>query len=578
MRKTKIICTMGPALDQDDLLKSMLTNGMNVARFNFSHGSHQEHLGRVQRVRRLSEALDQPVALLLDTRGPEIRTGHFEEGSVRLETGDLLVLSATEALGSRQLIPVSYEMIHEDVRPGSQILIDDGLIELSVQEIIGREVHCRVMNGGVVSDRKSVNLPNISTRLPSITDKDIADIAFAAEHDFDFIAASFVRKAADVLEIRKTLNRHHGENIHLIAKIENREGVNNFDEILKVADGIMVARGDLGVEIPIQEVPMIQKNIIEKCYKIGKPCITATQMLDSMIRNPRPTRAEVSDVANAIIDGTSAVMLSGETSVGHYPLETLQMMDRIARQIEQSIDYWQRFQNSRYEMAPSVANAISHATCTTAMDLNAAAIVAVTHSGRTARLISRFRPKCPVIATTVSRRSQRQLCLSWGIFPYLVDEVGSTDAMFELGISKARESGAARDGDVIVITGGTPIGMSGTTNTLKVETVGCILASGISIGKGVLSGEVLLVRDMDELQAAVSRKDYVLVTRSTNHAMLQLVRQAKAMIVEDEDPSGHAVTVAMALDIPLIYACENATRMLSGGSIVTIDFDRGTIS
>lgn len=578
MRKTKIICTMGPALDQDDLLREMLINGMNVARFNFSHGSHQEHLGRVQRVRRLSEALDLPVACLLDTRGPEIRTGHFEEGSVVLTTGDLLVLSATEAMGNRHLIPVSYELIHEDVQPGSRILIDDGLIELSVQEIVGHEVHCRVMNGGVVSDRKSVNLPNISTRLPSLTEKDIADIAFAAEHDFDFIAASFVRKAADVLEIRKTLNRHHGENIHLIAKIENREGVTNFDEIVKAADGIMVARGDLGVEIPIEEVPMLQKNIIEKCYKIGKPCITATQMLDSMIRQPRPTRAEVSDVANAIIDGTSAVMLSGETSVGHYPLESLQMMDRIARQIEQSIDYWQRFQSSRYEMVPSVANAISHATCTTAMDLNAAAIVAVTHSGRTARLISRFRPKCPVIATTVSKRSKRQLCLSWGIFPYLVEEVSSTDAMFELGINKARESGAARDGDVIVITGGTPIGMSGTTNTLKVETVGCILASGVSLGNGALSGEVLLIRDMDELQAAVSRKDYVLVTRSTNHAMLQLIRQAKAMIVEDEDPSGHAVTVAMALDIPLIYACENATKILSNGSIVTIDFDRGTIS
>ncbi len=578
MRKTKIICTMGPALDQDDVLRSLLEQGMNVARLNFSHGSHEEHKKRIERIRRLCENMGRSLALLLDTRGPEIRTGIFDGGHVMFHEGDQVTVRATDETGHGSLIPVTYDNIHQDIRKNSRILIDDGLIELAVLQIDGKDIHCEVCNGGLVSDRKSVNLPDVETNLPPLTDKDIADIQFAVDHDIDFIAASFVRKASDIMEIRKVLNKLHGEQLHLIAKIENREGVNNFDEILKVSDGIMVARGDLGVEIPMQEVPMLQKTMIEKCYKIGKPCITATQMLDSMIRNPRPTRAEVSDVANAIIDGTSAVMLSGETSIGRYPVESLRMMDSIARQTEHSIDYWKYFQSGQYDMVPSVANAISHATCTTAMDLKASAIVAVTHSGRTARLISRFRPECPIIATTVSEKSLRQLTLSWGVYPYLVSEVTSTDEMFEQGISKALESGAVQNGDVIVITGGTPIGISGTTNTLKVQTVGSVLASGLSIGKGKTSGEVLVVNDAESIQHAANQSDFIMVARSTNNALLPVVRRARAMIVEDEDPSGHAITLAMALDIPVIYACENATKLLKNGTIVSIDFDRGIIS
>lgn len=578
MRKTKIICTMGPALDRDEDLLALMQNGMNVARLNFSHGSHEEHNKRLERIRKLSAKLNFPIATLLDTRGPEIRLGEFETGSIELKQGDIVTLMATSELGNATLIPVTYNKIHEDLRPHALVLIDDGLIALRVVSIDGEAVQCEVENGGTVSNRKSVNLPDVQTNLPPLTEKDIADIQFAITYDIDFIAASFVRKASDIMEIRKVLNKYHGEHIHLIAKIENREGVNNFDEILKVSDGIMVARGDLGVEIPMQEVPMLQKTMIEKCYKIGKPCITATQMLDSMIRNPRPTRAEVSDVANAIIDGTSAVMLSGETAVGRYPLDSLKMMDSIARQTENSIDYWKYFQTGHYDMVPSVANAISHATCTTAMDLKAAAVVAVTHSGRTARLISRFRPECPIVATTVSEKSLRQLALSWGVYPYLVNEVNSTDEMFEQGIQKALESGAVENGDVIVITGGTPIGMSGTTNTLKVQTVGCILASGLSVGKGKTSGEVLVIKDTEGLENAANQHDYILVARSTNNMMLPIVKNARAMIVEDDDPSGHAITLAMALDIPIIYACENATSILKSGTIASIDFDRGIIN
>ena len=472
MRKTKIICTVGPAVEDDSILRQLMVMGMNVTRLNFSHGDHAEHLVRVNKIKALREELHLPVALLLDTKGPEIRTGNFENGCVELKEKSMVTLVPEHIISNEKTIEVSYADFYKDVSPGSHILIDDGLIELEVADIEGTAVHCNVINGGPVSNHKSINLPGTTTHLPSLTQKDIDDIRFAVENGFDFIAVSFVRKAADIQDIRNILATLGGSDIHLIAKIENREGINNFDEILNAADGIMVARGDMGVEIPIQEVPTVQKYMIEKCYRIGKPSITATQMLDSMIRNPRPTRAEVSDVANAILDGTSAVMLSGETASGRYPLESLAMMVSIALQTEKSIDYWDRFNTAKHEMTASVANAISHATCTTAQDLKAAAIIAVTHGGRTARLISRFRPACPIIATTVSHRPYRQLALSWGVHPYLVSVAGSLDELFETGVSKAMESGVAGTGDIVVITGGSPVGMSGTTNTLKVQIIG----------------------------------------------------------------------------------------------------------
>ena len=578
MRKTKIICTMGPAVDQDDVLNALIKRGMNVARLNFSHGEHEEHRQRVERVKRLREEMNVPIALLLDTKGPEIRTGNFEKGSIQLKEGESITLQAGDMLGNEQLIPVSYSRIAEDVVIGSSILIDDGLVELEVQSIENGRVHCLVANSGTISNHKSINLPGAIINLPALAEKDKDDIRFGIENGFDFVAASFVRKAEDVMEIRSFLDNNGGESINIIAKIENREGISNFDRILKVADGIMVARGDLGVEIPIQEVPLVQKTLIEKCYKIGKPCITATQMLDSMIRNPRPTRAEVSDVANAIYDGTSAIMLSGETAMGRYPVEALTMMADIAEQTEQSIDYWKKFTATKYEMLPSVANAISHAACTTAMDLRAAAIVAVTHSGRTARLISRFRPECPIIAPTVSPQAQRQLALSWGVIPYLVQEYDNTDAMFEMGMAKALESGAASNGDVVVITGGTPTGMSGTTNTLKVQIIGRVLVQGKSMSRGSLCGELLVINSADDLRDADQMFEYVLVAHKTSNDMLPYMKKATAFVVEDLDSAGHAATIGLALDIPVLYAAENATRILKTGMTATIDFERGTIT
>ncbi len=578
MRKTKIICTIGPASEDVKILRELISRGMNVARLNFSHGDHREHLVRVNRIKALRDELGVPLALLLDTKGPEIRTGNFENTKVELKEGATVTLVPDDVLGNDKLISISYTDFYKDVSQGSRILIDDGLIELEVLDVEGTAVKCRVVNGGPVSNHKSVNLPGAVTHLPSLTQKDVDDIQFAIENGFDFIAVSFVRKAADILAIRKILEKNKGDDIHLIAKIENREGIINFEEILNVADGIMVARGDLGVEIPIQEVPTVQKSLIQKCYRIGKPCITATQMLDSMIRNPRPTRAEVSDVANAILDGTSAIMLSGETASGKYPLESLSMMVSIALQTEKAFDYWGRFSSTKYEMIRSVANAISHATCTTAMDLKAKAIVAVTVGGRTARLISRFRPACPIIATTVSPLSYRQLALSWDVYPYLVQKVESTDEMFELGIAKAIESGVVSNGDVVVITGGSPAGVSGTTNILKVQNIGCLLVEGKGIGSGTISGEVFVMQKEEDLSQAILRTNYILVASKTDNNHLELMKHATAIVVEDTNPSSHAVTVALSLDIPIIYGCENATKILKTGSIVTVDVEMGIIS
>ncbi len=585
MRKTKIICTLGPAAESDDIVRKLMLTGMNVARFNFSHGSYEEHLGRIECVKRIREELNLPVALLLDTKGPEIRTGSFEGGKVMLTEGEIVVIRHKDIKGTAKEFSVTYKGLPEDVTVDSRILIDDGLIELIVTEVKDDDIYCRVQNGGPVSDKKSINVPGTELRLPALTQKDIQDIEFGIENGIDFIAASFVRKPRDVQEIRHILEKHNAQDINIIAKIENGEGVQNFEDILKVADGIMVARGDLGVEIPASEVPIVQKNIIKQCQNFGKISITATQMLDSMIRNPRPTRAEVSDVANAIFDGTSAVMLSGETAAGKYPIESLEMMVEIARRTESSIDYWKNLQNTRYTMLSSVANAISHATCTTAMDLNAKAIITITHAGRTARLVSRFRPGCPVVATTVYPRVQRQLNLSWGICPILVDEVQTTDEMFDVGLSAAKKCGFLFDGDIIVMTGGTPIGMSGTTNTIKVQTIGHSLVQGkglkVSDDAPVkVTGTVLLIRDPEHLpECDIEPNDeIILVAPYTNNRMMPLIRKAKALVVEDDDPTSHTATAAVALEIPAILSSENATRLLKDGWTVTVDIDQGVIS
>lgn len=575
-RKTKIVCTIGPATESESLLREMINIGMNVVRLNFSHGTHAEHQVKIDRVKKLREELKQPIALLLDTKGPEIRTGDFEVPAELVE-GELVRISNKTILGDKNQFSVSYKNLHEDLKPGSQILIDDGLVALVVEKLEKKDLICRVLNGGTVSSRKSINLPETIIHLPALTEQDELDIAFAVEQGFDFIAASFIRKPSDVMEIKRVLEKLGGGDIAIISKIENREGVSNFDSILAVSDGIMVARGDLGVEIPAHEVPTIQKHMIKSCYLAGKPCITATQMLDSMIRNPRPTRAEASDVANAILDGTSAIMLSGETAAGRYPLEALRMMDQIASYTEANIDYWERFDLVKVSMTPTVANAVSHACCMTAKDLKAKAIIAVTHAGRTARLLSRFRPGCPIIATTVKEKAYYQLGLSWGVIPYHVAEIKNTDELFELGKATAVESGVVENGDLVVVTGGTPVGMSGTTNTLKVQSIGSVLAKGIAIGRGQISGEVLLVTADTNKDRAFSG-NFILVAEKTDRSMIPLMRKAVAIIVESPDDKSHAVTVGETLDIPVVYACDNATRVLKNGAVITIDTETGIIS
>lgn len=576
MRKTKIICTLGPAVDDPEVLERLFLKGMDAARLNFSHGDHEEQRKRVINFKKIREKLGLPIPLLLDTKGPEIRIGRFKTGEATLMEGNAFVLTQEDILGDDTRVSISYKELYKDVSKGSRILINDGLIELEVEQIINQDIHCIIRNGGIIGDRKGINVPDTEVNLPSLTEKDIEDIIFGIENGFDFIAASFVRKAQDVLEIKKVLEKNGGQGIMVIAKIENRQGVENIDEILKVSDGIMVARGDLGVEIPVEEVPVVQKMLIDKCYRNGKPVITATQMLDSMIRNPRPTRAEASDVANAIYDGTSVIMLSGETAADRYPLESMDTMDRIAGKAEKAIDYWKQFLAMKYDFDISVTNAISHATCTTAMDLNAAAIVTVTQSGRTARMISRFRPACPIIAATTSPMVQRQLNMSWGVIPFLVKEAESTDEMFDMGVEKALESGYARNGDIVVITAGVPVGISGTTNILKVQTVGNVLVRGNGTGTGIFTGELCVVRTPKEAEEIFTDGN-ILVAPFTSNEMLPILKRASAVVVEESGSNVHAAIVGMTLELPVVTGAENATKILKKGTVVTVDSNRGIV-
>ena len=470
-RKTKIICTLGPAVDNEDMIRTLIRTGMDAARFNFSHGSHPEHLQRLNLLKSVRDSMGRPVATILDTKGPEIRIKTFGEKSISLEAGDTFTLTTRDEVGDQSHVSVTYENLHQELKPGQEVLIDDGLVALRVEEIQGQDIRCTVENGGALSANKSINIPGVHIQLPALTEKDVADIRFGVENDFDFIAASFVRRAADVQAVRQVLHECGGDDVKIIAKIENQEGVDNIDEILAAADGIMVARGDLGVEIPAARVPILQKKIIRKGLQAGKPVITATQMLDSMMRNPRPTRAEVSDVANAVFDGTSCVMLSGETAGGKYPVEALSAMVEIVEEAEHSIHYWRQFSKQRVIPASNINDAITHTCCLTAMDLDAKAILAATNSGRTARMICRFRPACPVAALTMHEKVRRQLNISWGVIPFLTGEVTSTDRIFSLSAEVGVKEGLVQKGDTVVITAGVPLGKSGSTNLLKAQII-----------------------------------------------------------------------------------------------------------
>lgn len=472
LRKTKIVCTLGPATEDDAILRAMIQAGMNVARLNFSHGTYEGHAQNIRRIRALSAELHTPVGIMLDTKGPEIRLKTFRDHRVTLQKGQLFTLCTGDVEGDAEHVSITYADLPADVQPGTTILIDDGLVGLTVEAVSKTEIQCCVNNGGVISDRKGINVPDANLSMPFISRKDREDILFGIQENVDFIAASFTRTEEDILAIRKLLTDNGGKGISIIAKIENMQGVQNIDSILAVSDGVMVARGDLGVEIPLEQIPIIQKMIIRKAYSRGKQIITATQMLDSMIKNPRPTRAEATDVANAIYDGTGAIMLSGETAAGLYPVEAVRTMARIAQVAEASIDYVQRFRDSVPRPSANITNAISHACCTSAQDLNATAVVTVTKTGFTAKMLSRFRPGCPIIACAPVERVVRQLCLSWGITPLLIEEVTDTDELFERAVDAGIDAGLLHKDDLIVMTAGVPLGISGTTNLMRVHVVG----------------------------------------------------------------------------------------------------------
>jgi len=471
MRKTKIICTLGPSTDNEEIIKQLILEGMDVARFNFSHANHEEHLKRLKMIKKYREELNIPVATLLDTKGPEIRIGTFKNKKIQLKAGQLFKLTTKDIEGDETQVSISYPSLVYDVDPGARILIDDGLIEMTVVEVTSTDITCRVNNSGFLSNNKGVNVPGVNLSMPYISEKDREDILFAIEQGFDYIAASFVRSADDVREIRKMLNKHNSP-VKIIAKIENLQGIKNIDEIIEEADSIMIARGDMGVEIPYEELPSLQKQIIKKVYKSGKPVITATQMLDSMIKNPRPTRAEITDVANAIYDGTSAIMLSGETAAGDYPVEALKAMVRITLRTEADIDYEKRFNQREMTTNPDITDAISRSTVTTAHALNAKMIITVTTSGKTARMISRHRPKCPIMGCTTDPVVYRQLNLIWGVKPLLLPLEHDTFELFDHAIQAVEKAGYIKRGELAVMTAGVPLGVSGTTNMLKVQMVG----------------------------------------------------------------------------------------------------------
>lgn len=573
MIHTKIVCTIGPASDSVEMLEKLMQAGMNVARLNFSHGSHEEHGRRIANIRQAAANLDRTVAVLLDTKGPEIRLGSLLESKISVVEGQEVVLTTRETKGQGNVFPITYKGLPQDVAAGNTILIDDGLIGLEVKEVLGKDIICLVKNGGDILPNKGVNLPGVEVNLPGVTEKDVADIIFGIQHEIDFIAASFVRKSADVLEIRRILE-DNGSDIDIIAKIESRSGVKNLDEILKVSDGIMVARGDLGVEIPTEEVPIVQKMIIDKCNKAGKPVITATQMLDSMMRNPRPTRAEASDVANAIFDGTDAVMLSGETASGKYPVDAVQTMARIASKAETAVRY--NVKAKGVLTMPTITDAISHASFSIANDLKAEAIITPTTSGSTAKMVSKYRPKAPIIAATPSFKVKRKLCLVWGVHSVLIPSTTGTDEMVGEAVSAALKEHLIKCGDLVVVTAGVPAGNPGTTNLIKIHIVGKVAASGTGIGRMVATGIARVVKDGEDASCKLKEGE-ILVAQSTDRDYMAAIEKSAAIITEEGGLTSHAAIVAINLGIPAIVGVADATTRIPDGAVVTVDGTRGQI-
>ncbi len=574
MRRTKIVCTIGPSTDTDERIEALIEAGMDVARLNLSHGKREEHLRWVEMVRKASSNMNRNIGILFDTRGPEVRTGDLAEAVVFLEDGQEFTLTTEPVIGSNKKVSVTYPELHHDINPGCLVLIDDGLISLEVIRVEGQDVKCRVINGGELRSYKGLNTPGTRINLPAMNIDDRTDLKLALDNEISFLAASFTRNAEDVLEIRRLVEEYGGQ-IMILAKIESREGVENFDGILEVSDGIMVARGDLGVEIPPEEVPLLQKTFIRKCNLAGKPVITATQMLDSMIRNPRPTRAEASDVANAILDGTDAVMLSGETAMGKYPVESVQTMSRIAVKTEEGLDYQSLLYRMSSATKKTVTDAISYATSHIAAELKADAILTATQSGQTARMVSKYKPEAPIVAVSSRRQVANQLTLTWGVKAIICPPVNTTDDMFTNAIEASLKERVIKQGNMVVITAGVPVGVSGTTNLLRVETVGEVIVKGTGVGKSALSGKACIVKSEKDLDRF--EEGQVLVARSTGLDYLPAIKRASALVAEEGGLTSHAAIVAINLGKPAVVGADQATVKINDGELITVDAIRGLI-
>ncbi len=574
MRKTKIICTIGPSSEPVEVLQKMIKMGMNVARLNFSHGTHAEHKQRVENIRKAMQVSQEPLSIMLDTKGPEIRTGTLQKGKVTLKAGDQFTLTTDPVPGDENRVNISYAHLPAEIKLGDCILLADGLISLQVERTTETDIICRVMNGGELGERKGINVPGVRVNLPFLSEKDKQDIGFAIQHKLDFIAASFVRSADDILEIRRILEENHAD-LDIIAKIESQEGVDNLEEIIRVAEGVMVARGDLGVEIPAEEVPLVQKKIIRQCIAAGKTVIIATQMLESMINNPRPTRAEVSDVANAIFDGADAIMLSGETAAGKYPVQVVETMARIARRAEDVLPYEDFLREKRFLGTSTVADAISYATCTTAMNLDASAIVSATHTGHTARLIAKYRPQANIVAATPKRRILQKLTMVWGVSPVLIEGSANTDELFEQSVQAALQCGHIKHGDLVVLTAGIPAGTPGGTNLLKVYVVGDVIASGTGIGHEPVTGRAVVIKGDRDLQRLVEGD--IAVMSSADRSLAPYLDKIKAMITEAGGLTSDAAIIGLNNNIPVVVGVRDATRLLEDGMIITVDTPRGAI-
>ncbi|ORE52208.1 pyruvate kinase [Enterococcus faecalis] len=577
MKKTKIVCTIGPASESVDMLVNLINAGMNVCRLNFSHGDYEEHGARIKNIREAVKITGKRVAILLDTKGPEIRTNDMENGAITMKIGDSVRISMTEVLGTNEKFSITYPELINDVNVGSHILLDDGLIDLEVTDIDrdANEIVTVVKNEGVLKNKKGVNVPGVSVNLPGITEKDANDIRFGIGQGIDFIAASFVRRASDVLEITKILEEENATHIQIIPKIENQEGIDNIDEILKVSDGLMVARGDMGVEIPTEDVPVVQKALIKKCNALGKPVITATQMLDSMQRNPRPTRAEANDVANAIYDGTDAVMLSGETAAGDYPLEAVQTMARIAVRTEETLVNQDSFALKLYsktDMTEAIGQSVGH----TARNLGIQTIVAATESGHTARMISKYRPKAHIVAITFSEQKARSLSLSWGVYATVADKPSSTDEMFNLASKVSQEEGYASEGDLIIITAGVPVGEKGTTNLMKIQMIGSKLVQGQGVGEEAIIAKAVVAGTAEEAVAKAT-EGAILVTKTTDKEYMPAIEKASALVVEEGGLTSHTAVVAIAQNIPVIVGAADATSLINNDEVITVDPRRGIV-